>query len=133
MAADQRAEVGMSADSGLGLRRGRFGRVFDAARLAPTRLLAQMLLGERTFGEPELVVEDVEQGVVDSERFLDERPDGAVHAHIHRRWVRAVYDLWVGEGVVLRDVDELDGVEVAVFIGGVRAGSLVPVAEYCEG
>ena len=110
MAADQRAEVGMSADSGLGLRRSRPGWVLDAARLAPAGLLAQMLVGERALGEPEPVVEDVEQGVVHSERLLDERPDGAVHPGVHCGRVRPVHNLRVGERIVLRDVDELDGV-----------------------
>ena len=125
VAADQRAKVGVRADGGLGLGRGRLGRVLDAARLAPAGLLAQVLLGERALGEPEPVVEDVEQRVVHRERLLDERPDGALHACVHRGRVRAVHDLRVGEGVVLCDVDELDSVEVAVLVGGIGTSSFV--------
>ena len=66
--------------------------------------------------EAEFFFEDSEDGVIDLERLLDERFDRQLHAIIHCGLICTVHNCRVCKGIILRDVDELNGIGCPVFV-----------------
>ena len=66
--AHQGSEICVRTDSSLLFRDAlRLGRVLDASRLAPARFLKRVLLRQRSFGEPEPLIENVHKCVIHRE------------------------------------------------------------------
>ena len=84
-----------------------------------------MEVGEGALREAELSLEDVEHRVVDCHRLAHEGRDGGRHARVDRRRVGAVREAWPGECIILRDVQELNGVPCPVEVRGDGAARLI--------
>ena len=124
--AHQGSEICVRTDSSLLFRDAlRLGGILDASRLAPARFLKRVLHRQRSFGEPKPLIENFHQCIVHRKRLLHERLDRGLHPRIYRGRVLAVHLAWPCQSIVLRDIDELDGVERPGFICGVRTCSFV--------
>jgi hypothetical protein len=84
-----------------------------------------MEIAERSFGESELLIEDVEEGVVNLEGLLNERTDGILHPSIHSRGIFSVNYLGPAESIVLCNVDKLGSVGFTSLVYGVSPSAFI--------
>lgn len=111
----QRSEIGVCAKhGGISERLGGRRWCFDDAGLAAAVFFERVQTLECAFRQTQSIIEDLEDRVVDLEGLADERGYGRRHCCGGWSWVRSVDDVREGEGIVLGDVDELDGVELTV-------------------
>ena len=75
-----------------------------------------MLLCEEALPEPESLREGFHEHEVDLGGVLDERSNRSCHARVHGGRVGAVNGLRERKRVILRDVDELDGISRAGLV-----------------
>ena len=119
----QCAKVCVRSDAGTAL----VGRGLHNSRFAPRWRGGGVEVGEGALREAELSLEYVEHRVVDHHRLAHEGRDGGGHARVYRRRVRAVREAWPGKCIILRDVQEVNGVPCPVEVCGDGAARLVAV------
>ena len=88
-------------------------------------LLSFVKRRQGAYREPESIVQNINEEMIDLEGLPNKRPHNGVHSGAHGGWVGAVHGDRPCERVVLGDVDELDGVASARSVGSVRASCLV--------
>lgn len=115
----------MSAESRLGGCAAMARRILDATCFTSTQLIDEMTLCQSAFRKTQPIIEDVDDTRSDVNRLLDERLDGGLHAVIDSRRVVSVHLGGPGQGIVLCDVEELDGVLCARCVNSKSSGSFV--------
>ena len=100
-------------------------RGLGAARLAETGLVQAMELGKSAFRKTESFVQCLHERVADIDSLQREGSDRVHHAVVHCGGIVPVNFLWVGQRIVLCDVDEFNFVELARGIDGIGSCEFV--------